>query len=295
MTIDERVIDLMDQATAHLPERWRSAPLPAIRRRIRQRRHRAVAATALGLVAILGIGVGLAQALPGGQRQRGGQPPQPTPQPTEQSEGRPVPWQVVRVDRAGTGLTVYANPPAGTCEFQSAPVISVEYGPDKVVVTVHGSARPEPRCAGGHRASVTPAHLVTPLGDRPIVDGATDRPGLRLFDTELPLPIAWQEAPASYSDRPGTTWPITFTRPGDVSVVILAQTPAVAGQPAGQPLGTIAVGSHQAPIYAGSHGLEVRWQARDLIYTLFLTADDSSYTVPMPVLRNTVGALHWDQ
>jgi hypothetical protein len=275
-------VRLLDAAVPPIPPGLRAASLDRIRRRVRNRRTALVTTCAGVAVLTVTLAAGLLGARPGSgpSTQVGGPPvttaptPSPSASPTSTgATGALGSFRVARVDRAGTGVTVFVSSP-GVCRAWAPGESTVDEQADRVVISVFGA--PEPVDCG--RAIDTPVEftLSRPLGTRTLVDGrGQDAAVLVVRDADLPVvPAPWSEVPTSYFRLDGSGWGIGYTTPGgpDLRFAVFR------GQISEPVLEQVRIGGHDAVI-VDLHGQEaVCWVVGDLVYSMTLIPTEGATT-----------------
>ena len=197
-----------------------------------------------------------------------------------------MPWRAARVDRAGTTLTVFVNPPKPGCQTYPSPHASVQESSDVVIVTVTATAAP----AACERTVVTQfkVTLSQPLGGRLLRNGRDGVIARAFFDANLPvIPAAWHEVPTDYISVDQSSWSIGFTRSGGPDLYFRAEAFRMADP------GTVPLGSHKGVVYPvrqDSYG--VRWQVGDLMYSMELMPSEGK-TCTQAELEHVISQLTW--
>lgn len=274
---DPRLARLLDRAVPTIPDRLRTAPLDAVRARVRRRRARRVtsALVAVVLVVLIGPALWYARANNGS-----GEPPAGVVNTPSASASPNVPWGMAKVDRAGTTITVFVAPPDDrrVCQGEWEATATAASGSDRVIITSVGSPGPSSLTASGcphGDAFMAPVTLTlpAPLGSRPLIDAydGLERPAYR--EEDLPTVPGggggWSEVHTSFGG--GDSWMVSYTREGGPDVWIQGFRRDGAPAPDGPSRGTVKVGSYRAVIYLRSTGtFEVRWETTKVVYTLTL-------------------------
>jgi hypothetical protein len=281
---------LLDQAVPPIPPNLLEAPYTSIRQRARQRRAVTAAACASVVVAVCIVVAGIVVA-----PWRGEAPTTPAapimPGSTTQAV-RPPARSVLeaRVDRAGTGLTLYVNPDQANCVTYPHLTPVVDQRSDRVVVTFTGAGT-KTACDQVQAAPIT-VTLSQPLGDRALLDGS-GTPIRPFFDADLPaLPAGWTSIPGQYEDVDGTVFVLAYQAIGTGILIFNAST-----QPPPYPadLGEVTLGSRTGSLFTtGSTGdvPGVRWQVRDLTYQMTLEPSRGS-PATLDHLRALIDEFSW--
>jgi hypothetical protein len=265
----DQIPRLLDAAVPSIPPRLRTPPYEGIRRRAKRRRATVagsaaaivVAATAIGLVTTLGHVRGPSTVV-------GATPTSepsvnlttaPASGPTSQDPGvvSPMSLRIAKVDRAGTGLTLYLNPSRDPCLTYPDAVASVDERANDVVVAITGKGVPT-ECERTMAAPIR-VNLAQPLGNRTLwSDGRMVRV---FFDADLPqIPSPWMKVTVEFTELDGSFFADGYTRPGgpDLDFRIFAGTPPDSG---GGPGEWVALGSRQGTVVNQGDRYGVRWQA----------------------------------
>jgi hypothetical protein len=298
---------LLDSAVPPIPARLAEPPLARIRQRARHRQLAVIGSAAAAAVLVLGIaGVATANwrqsASPDSRIGSQHLFPQPSnvdsDEPsTSDSAGPagvgtrgPAPWQIVQVDRAGTTLTVYVEPPAGDCRVYNNAKATLDERSDAVNIAVTATPGPGPDCTTAWAATLLTVHLAKTLGTRPVRDHGTTRPAF--LDRELPLvPAPWTKVSEGYGGfgiPPG--WDVGYTRPGGPDIHIQAHTGTVTRTPLKQ----VTIGSRTGITFADGSQVGLQWQVGSLVYTLVLMPTEGATSSPTE-LDDVLSHLHWSQ
>ena len=175
MNNEDTVVRLLEAAVPPIPPALRTPPYARIRRRALRRRLAVAGSAAAVTVLVATAGAVATRLLPlrGPSTvvnvpavssleptTQGFTPPaQPTPLPGAPADA--VSWQLVRVDRSGTRLTMYVNPPFEPCQYYPTGTPTVVEGPDYVTVTL--TAKSAPVECSRVRASPIQVRLAHPL------------------------------------------------------------------------------------------------------------------------------------
>jgi hypothetical protein len=195
---------------------------------------------------------------------------------------------LARVDRAGTGLTLYVNPDQANCVVYPGLTPVVDQRPDRVVVTLTGAGT-KTRCDTLRAAPIT-VTLSQPLGDRALVDGS-GTPIRPFFDADLPvLPAAWTAVPLGYAAVFGTNFVLVDYAIGTaLDLEFIAST-----QPRSYPAdgGEVRLGSRTGSLFTTGAVAGVRWQVRDLTYEMSLVPSEGEHAT-LDQLRAFIAEFTW--
>jgi hypothetical protein len=230
--------ELLERAVPPVPERLRTPPRAAIRRRARRR-----GALAAAIVAGVGAAVLVTVSFIATSVRPTPIPSQPASQPASRPPAGAIPWILAKVEADGRTLRigVFHPEPFPDCR-DSSPVAKVVEEPSRVVVTVTASMSPRP-CDGSETfTKVVPVSLRADLGDRRLVDGydGRERPPVpaRLF----PAPsypaglVAGGDQPATAAgDRVG--WALAYGGVGGPDVGLFVSTATPVPEPDGEQVG----------------------------------------------------------
>jgi len=260
MTFDNRLAELLDAATAPVPPGRLTAPLPAIRRRIR--RQRAVIALAVTGVAIALIaGFALARspidrAAPPGTRGT-------TPSTTVDLRMQ-VAWESALLARDGRTVTIYAGP-RGECQelIDGTAVITRQDG-GQVTIAVRAWIVPTNDCG-----LVVPlqVRLERPLGDRDVRDAATGEARPTYRESHLPdlrNDARWSPFSVGWT-APDDGWRAAYNGPNGSILSIEGEPGSTAG---GDRSNAITLGSRQGTLLDRRSTWAVRWSVGDVTYEL---------------------------
>jgi hypothetical protein len=279
------VTRLFDEAVPPIPPNLLEAPYMSIRQRARRRRAVTTAAACVSVaVAVCIVAAGIVVA-----PWRGAAPTTTPSAPTTQAVRLPPARSVqeARVDRAGTGLTLYVNPDLANCIVYPDLTPVVDQRSDRVVVTFTGAGT-KTACDQALPAPIT-VTLSQPLGDRALVDGS-GTPIRPFFDADLPvLPAAWTSVPDVYAYG---AFVLAYQAIGTGFVIFKAST-----QPPSYPAdgGEVTLGSRTGSLFTtGSPGggPGVRWQVRDLTYEMTLEPIGGQH-VTLDQLRGLIDEFTW--
>lgn len=201
----------------------------------------------------------------------------------------PVPIDQARLDRAGTGLTLYLATPGGCNVFGDATARVTEgEGDDQVTV----EARSVP--ADCSRAVVTAVHttIAHPLGRRLLRDGYTGS-AIRVFpDANLPVvPGPWTETPTDFFEQlDGTFMAVGYTRRGGPDLLIDI---TVNGTLDPSPVERVRLGSRPGVIDPGlANSYEVDWVVGDLYYQMRLEPSEGA-SISLSQTHAVIAQLTW--
>ena len=295
MNQDDRVAQLLDAAVPPIPPALRIPPYERIRRRAHRRRL-VVAGSAVAVTVLLAsVGAiathhtrGLASTPIGNSPLEPSLRPVTAPAPPPALPNAPadaVSWQVVRVDRAGTRLMVYINPPSTQeCLYYPTATASVDEGTTYVTITV--TAKPAPVECSRVRAMPTLVDLSRPLLDRKVRDGRDGVLGTVVQDRDLPVvPLRWHEVPTEFSflER-GLN--IGYTQPGGPDLIFLAREST--DVPTGTP---VRLGTRNG-VLVEQPRVGVEWRVEDLVYSMQLEPAEGR-TSTVDELHDILDQLTW--
>lgn len=275
--------DLLSSATADVPDRYRSAPLARIRRRIRRRRA-LVSATvaAVVLAALLG---GYAAVRP-----RGGPVVAPfTTAPSPVSDR--LPWDFALVGRDDRTVTVYAG--GGKCQMLYAPRAELTaQDAARVTVTVHGRLVEASDCASAGTAEPVVLHLPESLGSRELLDATG---GARPVYRERALPdlaaTGWRSHPGSWRAG-GVFWYQGFDGPNGTEIELQAAPSDRASD--GPGVGTVAVGPYTGTITGRAQSWwRVSWRVEQNTYSLRYVPAEGRPAGTVNDFKHLLGTLRW--
>ncbi|MEV0565111.1 hypothetical protein [Dactylosporangium sp. NPDC050588] len=244
-----QVTDLFARAVADVPPALLTAPHAEIRRRIRRRRSirsGAVVAAALALLA------GFAAAPTGGA-------PDAPAAPTGRAGVPQVPWDVARIDRTGTRITVYAAPLPGKCVERDPADDRVEWADNRIALHLAGSYT---GCGDDSQPVSRTFELPQAVGGRGIVDGREPlEPRVLVRAADLPDLAAggWTELPA-VRQHGVLAW--RFTRSGGPDLALRAYRLS-AGVILSEPDHTLRLGSRTAVVYDRPGDRSAGWWSDD--------------------------------
>jgi hypothetical protein len=196
-----------------------------------------------------------------------------------------------RVDRAGTGLTLYVNPDQANCIVYPGLTPVVDQRPDRVVVTFNGAGT-KTACHQVWAAPIT-VTLRQPLGERALVDGA-GTPIRPFFDADLPvLPAAWTAIPSEYGWLDGTYFDLGYQAIGTGREVDFSASTRPQSYPADG--GEVTLGSRTGSLFTTpttGNVPGVRWQVRDLTYEMSLIPNEGQHAT-FDQLRALIDEFTW--
>jgi hypothetical protein len=289
MTLDDKLIDLFDAATADVPGRQLAAPLGAIRGRVRRRRRTVTIVAAMAVVALLVGGFSTAQWLVGLPAARVPTAPVVPASPTE--DGMVVlPWVSAMVARDDTTVTVYTG--AERCKDLARPQATVT-AQDGKRVSIEVTARIIDAfdCAVSGRAVPLTVTLAAPLGERTLVDAVTAQPHPVYFERYLPdldSGNRWYAAGGSWpSDHQG--WASGYSGPEGSSLDLFADPTTSVGQR--EVVDTVTLGPYQGTITRGGVW-RVWWEVEEVTYSLWLVpGEGGSFTLDQ--FKQEIALLEW--
>jgi hypothetical protein len=250
----------------------------------------------IGAIAVLGNANGWSPSPPVGTPDLTVSPPPPD----TSADPPPGSVRVVRVDRAGTGLTVRVNADVATCsDYPNARVTLTETATTVILTTAPGT--PVKECSGGPYGAIVHATLSRPLGTRSLRDdhGAAVR---AIRDADMPIvPAPWQEVVPTGAVWTGHEYSYDFTRGGgpDILVEIMDHGSITDGQSysvgSGSVTGASAIrlGSRTGRIVPDGVTLDVVWEVGDLTYTLQILGTEGSAPADEQSVRAIVAQLTW--
>jgi hypothetical protein len=282
---DDKTSWLLDAAVPPIPPRVQTPPYERIRARARRRRAGRAASVALG-VAVLATG--LAASMMYWPRPGTPPPAAPTNVPLATVPDGAVPIQEARVNRAGTGLTVYVNPPGDCLIFGDAsPTVSET---DTTVRLILRATSLPTECSRSMVAKA-PVVLSRPLGARTLIDGSTGNPVPTFPDANLPVPPApWTEVLGDFTGLDGSALDYLFTRAGAPELMIAVSH---GDQLDPSPVQRVQLGHHQGVIDEwGTNSYEVDWVIGDLYYQMRLNPNEGQ-TVSLAQTHDIITELGW--
>jgi hypothetical protein len=268
----ERLNELLDAATAEVPQRYRTAPLADIRRRIRRRRAAMAATASAVLVAMVLGGLSVARAVAGGPAPH--LPAGPAGSPTEASAA-PLPsgttaltWLSAMVARDDRTITVYTG--AARCKDVVGPRADVT-AQDSGQVTIRILARVVAAdCASSGMDVPVTVTLPDGLGDRTVRDAAVGASRPVFYERYLPqLPTrSWSPVPSTRWQADASAWYGGFNGPSGGEIELSAWP----GKPPfdlGPVVSTVSLGTRQGTVTGNGQGMwRVSWQVQDVTYDL---------------------------
>jgi hypothetical protein len=202
--------------------------------------------------------------------------------------------RVIRVDRAGTGLTVRVNSDVAKClDYPDARVTVTETATTVVLTTSPGTPVRRTCTAGGLHGAIVYATLHQPLGPRTVRDdhGVTV---LAVRDADLPVvPPPWQEVAPTDAVWTGHEYFYYYARPRGPEIgVYVGDAAAVWVPETGD--STIRLGPWTGQVTVSDGNIwGVRWQVGDLTYTLDVFANQTPASAGEAGMRAVVARLIW--
>ncbi len=281
---------LIDAAVPPIPSHLLTPPIRQIRRRAIRRRAALGSCAAAVAVVVTSVGAIVAIGPSDDSSTVVGSSPTPTSAaavtsttPTNAAGS----WRLARVDRAGTGLTVYVNPDPRACVVYTEAVPSVDERADAVIITVNGTGKTV--ACEERRVAQLHITLTQPLGTRTLRDGRDGTIARAYLDSDLPqVPLPWFDYPTGFSELDGSLWMAGLTRPGGPDLRFSASVGTVSDL-SGQP---VTLGSRQGRIRQNGVTQVVEWQVRDLIYTMMLTPREGA-TTSLAEAQAVINQLTW--
>lgn len=290
MNTEDQVTRLLDSALPDVPQAMLGAPIHTIHRLARRRRRR-IAATTTAAVAVLAVVIAVVAVFRPVHRTA----PAVTPLPSTSVAPHFTPWQLVRVARDGTHLTVYSQPPAGTCV--PALVSQVVQSATSVGIGVAPSQRGAVSCDPDQSDALPVAvALDAPLGDRQVIDLSGNTARRPYLDSELPeFPdgAGWHELgnnTVSFSQE--VFLAVMFERGDGVDASITAVDGA--SPVAGTKKGTVALGSRAGQIYTYGTSYKVVWDVGGRQYTMRIDPNEGK-SESLAAFKTLLSSLHWTQ
>jgi hypothetical protein len=258
--------ELLDAATADVPQRFRSAPLAGIGRRVRRRRAMVAAAASAVVVAVLLGGFAVVRSGAGRSPDHPVAPVVPSAAPT--SPDLPaLPWSSAMISRDDRTITVYAGAAGCRVLYQSRSELT---GQDagRVTIGVYARVVDAGDCATAGQAVPMVVHLAADLGTRAVLDAAG---GSHPVYHERDLP----DLPASSWHSVTTTWQATdvgwyqaFNGPNGTGISLMAW-PTDQPVDLGPVVSTTSLGTRHGTITGGGAGLwRVSWRVGQDTYSL---------------------------
>ncbi len=291
MTQDQ-IPRLLDAAVPPVPAHLLRPPYERIRRRARRNQTLRIAGAAALAVVAATVGVVAAVGPARSPSTVVGVPPssEPAVSVTQDAPDAVTPrsLRVAQVDRAGTGLTLFLNPSRAQCRTFANATPTVDERANDVVISITGDGAPT-EC---ERTMAAPIHvtLAQPLGDRTLwSDGAVVRV---FFDADLPqIPSPWMKVTVEFTELDGSFFADDYTRPGgpDLEFRIVAGTSSDSGSGPGE---KVALGSRQGTVVTSGDRYGVRWQVRDVTYTMMLQPREG-LSGSLDELHTVIAALDW--
>jgi hypothetical protein len=286
---DDQTVRLLDAAVPTIPSRLRTPPYEQIRARARRRRlARGGSASAVVAMLVASVILAVTGVFARPATDIGGGPATTAPPNTPISPGgAAVPIQEARLDRAGTGLTLYLNPPGDCAVYGNANQRVIE---GDATVTLFISASPLPVDCSRAMVTRVDVALSSPLGARPLRDGDTGATIPVFRDADLPrVPRPWTEVHNDFVNMNGTAWATGFTRPGGPDLDFLASR----GQVEPASVERIQLGRRHGVIAPfGDHSYEVDWVVGDLLYQMRLSPSEGG-SVSLAQTHAIIAQLAW--
>jgi hypothetical protein len=292
----EQLSELLDAATAEVPQRYQTAPLAEIHRRVRRRRATLAATASAVLVAMVLGGLGIARAVAGGPAPH--LPAGPAGSPTVASAApvpsgaTPLPWLSAMVALDDRTITVYTG--AAHCKDVVQPradVTAQESG--QVTIRVLGRVVDADCASSGMDVPVT---VVLPdgLGLRAVRDGTagTSRPVFHERNLpQLPAPL-WSPVPKSSWSATTPSWEGSCNGPNGAEID-LAAWPGKPPFDLGPVVTTVPLGTRQGTVTGNGHGTwRVSWQVQDITYYLQYLPGEGG-TMTQTQFRQLLTTLTW--
>jgi hypothetical protein len=282
---DDQTVRLLDAAVPPIPDRLRTPPYVRIRARARRRRT-ATILTATATVAVLVAGVIVAVAL---MPRRSVNGPATAPPPVSPTVGDvPAPFVEARVNRAGTQVTVYINPPGDCTAYTSAHADALESDSDVRIMLLMHRAPADCDSAMVTTATVT---LRRPLAGRTVIDGTAGASVPTFLDANLPqVPAAWTEVHVGYTKLEAAALIIQYTGTGGPDLILHAST---GGGLDPSPVERVQLGSHPGVIVPGlPHSYDVDWMVGDVLYQMRLEPSEGA-SVSLGQVHHIISELVW--
>jgi len=268
MSIDRKLAELLDAATADVPAGVRTPPLAAIHGRVRRRRRMVGALTAAAVAVVLAAGYSAGQRMLADPAP--GVPTLPAASPTPSSVPA-VAWLSAMVARDDTTVTVYAGTkgcyqldhPQGRVAAQDATQVTIE---------VTGRVVPAGDCTTAGQAVAVVVRLSAPLNSRKLVDRVALRSHPVYYQRYLPdLRPAGRWSPFIGGWPASESWYQGYNGPNGSTLDLRAQ-PSGGSVEQRVSVGTVSLGPYKGTITGSRAGSwTVWWQARGATYSLRLT------------------------
>ncbi|GIJ74845.1 hypothetical protein [Virgisporangium ochraceum] len=266
---------LLDRSVPTIPDRLRTPPIAAIRRRAGRRRVLVTSAATAGAVLALTLAGAVVTALPAA-RDATVTPADPTAVP----DRAPLRWPLAVIGRDDRTITVYPLPAGGECMELAGVTATFTGDANRVVVTARGDSRRAADCRESGAAVPVELTLSEPLAGRVLVDAATGRPAPAYPERVLPVvPPPWREVPVTVrAPAPnGDLFAFSYSRPDPPALTILI-SPTGGTEPAGPPGETIAIGGRTAVLADHDRHWSLRWQAEGFTMTMNFSDDGRHLT-----------------
>ena len=292
MSVD-RLGELLDAATAEVPQRYRTPPLADIHRRVRRRRASlATTASALLVVALLG-GLGIARATARGPA---GRPPAgpalspttptapssvpssvaPSAVPSASAPLAPVPtdatalpWLAAIVSRDDRTVTVHTG--AGPCKQLVRPSAEATVqDAGQVVIAAHGQVADVADCSADTDSVQLTVTLSAALGTRTVRDARTGAAATVFRERYLPrLPAAqWSPVPVVSWSSTAVAWFTGYNGPRGAQIDLTAVL-KVDPDDSQDTVTTVPLGTRQGLVSGTDKtNWRVTWQADGATYSL---------------------------
>lgn len=286
MSVRHGLRELLDEATAEVPQRYRSAPLAGIQRRVARRRATRAVTVGLVVLAALVAGAGAVRAAAGGGENHPATASSPT--------GPQLPglaWLSAMVARDNRSVTVYAG--VAGCRGLAGPR-AVLTGWTSRTVTIGVYARVVDAADCSTAAHVVPmvVHLPAALGHRTLRDAAGGtHPTYHRRDLPDLAANGWRRVPTSW-EAPSGNWYGGVNGP-DGSTITLAAEPTANHTDLGQRVGTRRLGPHTATITGGGRrDWQASWRVGTTTYTLrYVPSEGQRFT--LAEFTELLDSLHW--
>lgn len=274
----DRLTELLDAATAEVPDRYRAAPLAGIERRARRRRTAKAVAVAVAVVAVLGGVAAIGPAVAWrAHRPSAGSDPSPAP---ASPAAAAQPWLSAMVSRDDRTITVYAGV-TGCRELADARAQLTTPDAGRVVIAVYGRIVDAGDCLTAGVAQPFRVQLPTALASRTVSDAAG---GARPVYHERNLPdleaSGWRPFHSAWA-ADNDSWHRGFNGPNGGISISLSAVPTAEAPNLGPVVTTVRLGAREGKVTGGEHvGWRVSWQVDGVTYGLrFDPAEGDSVTL----------------
>ncbi|WP_433652825.1 hypothetical protein ACQP2C_11480 [Micromonospora zamorensis] len=254
-------------------------------------RRRRVVGTAVGITVALALGGGilLSRRAPD---QATSQPPATNTVPAAAPPvASAIGWNAALVARDDTTITVYASLGDTRCKDLVQPRATITEQTDtQVVVAVNGRIIDATDCSiSGTRVPLV-VTLQKPLGGRLLRDAASALPPPNFSERELP-DLASDKRWSPHSGHCDEGLCQGYNGPNGSTLLVIAGR--TVGSESSAAVGTVAIGSYEGAI-TGRPGSswQVRWEVRDVTYSLRLTPSESG-TFSLKQFRAELARLRW--